>query len=248
MKSTANGALCLFLSCLPAFGHEAQPLIVPDGGGWQTTIAITNGEPAPGTVTLTFHSDTAGGGTQIWTPAFLETSSTTSLLIPGGSTIYLHTRGTAASLTQGWAQLDAEKGILAYVIFTNRVPGKQDQDATAPAVAATNRILVPFDNSTGFATAIAVANTSAIAQTIAATFRVTGGQIIQGSLPTVPALGDMTFVLPQQFTATAGKSGLAEFYSATSDFSLIALRFNPTLSSTASPAYFMIGPPVITAQ
>ena len=155
MRPIAASALCLFLSCLPAFGHEAQPLIVPDvvdGGGWQTTIAITNGEPAPGTVTLTFHSDTAGGGTQIWTPAFLETSSTTSLLIPGGSTIYLHTRGTAASLTQGWAQLDAEEGILAYVIFTNRVPGKQDQDATAPAVAATNRILVPFDNSTGFAT------------------------------------------------------------------------------------------------
>ena len=249
MKHIWMGALGLFLLRVPAFGQSSQVLIIPDvvdGGGWQSTIALTNSTGSPANATLTFHSDTAGGGTQIWTPAFLDASSTSGLTIPGGSTTYLHTRGTAASLTQGWAQLDADSGVIAYVIFTNRVPGKQDQDATAPAVAGTSRILVPFDNSTGFVTAIAIVNPAATAQTIAVAFRVGSGQIIQSNLPSVPALGHMTFVLPQQFTATAGQSGLAEFFSSTGNFSLIALRFNPTLSSTAAPAYFMTGPPVIT--
>jgi hypothetical protein len=63
--------------------------------------------------------------------------------------MYLHTLGTAASLSQGWAMVNADAGIVAYAIFTFRSPGHQDQDGTALAAASTTRILVPFDNSSG---------------------------------------------------------------------------------------------------
>ena len=66
-----------------------------------------------------------------------------------------------------------------------------------------------------------------------------------GALPTLPAFGHAAFVLPQQFAGLNGQTGLAEFYSATGSFSIIALRFNSTLSSTAAPVYFQSGPPVI---
>ena len=57
----------------------------------------------------------------------------------------------------------------------------------------------------------------------------------------------MSFVLSQQFPIIAGHEGLAEFYSATGNVSMIALRFNPTSSFTAAPVYAQTGLPLIVA-
>jgi hypothetical protein len=229
---------------LPLFGQSAQTLVLPDvvdGGGWQSTIVLTNMSASPASATLSFNSDTTGGGTQPWTPAFLEAASTAGLVLNGGSSMFLHTPGTAATLTQGWGLVNADAGIVAYVVFTNRVPGRQDQDATAPAVAASNDVLLPYDDSNGFATAVAVVNPSTAPLTISVGFRTTTGGVYQSALPAVPPLGHMTFALAQTFPVIAGHEGLAEFYNATSNFTLISLRFNPTNSSTAAPAFFQSG-------
>jgi hypothetical protein len=250
MKYAPQTLLCIVLLAAPLFA-QTQALIIPDvvdGGGWQSTIVLTNGSASAGSATLKFHTDTTGGNTTNWNPTFLETSSTIGMVMVAGSTLYLHTPGTAAALSQGWAELAADPGIVAYVIFTNRVAGHQDQDATAPAVAATNRILVPYDDASGFVTAIAVVNPTAAAQSISVGFRTVEGGVALSALPTVPALGHMTFVLSQQFPVIAGHRGLAEFYSATGNLSMISLRFNPTQSSTAAPVYFQTGAPVITAD
>ena len=250
MKHIAHATFCFLLLCLPLFGQPAQTLIIPDvvdGGGWQSTIVLTNSSATNASATLIFHSDTTAGNTQPWTPPFLEVSSTAGLVLSGGSSMYLHTMGTAAVLAQGWAELDADAGIVAYAIFTNRVSGHQDQDSTAPAVTATNRILMPYDDASGFVSAIAVVNPTAAAQTIAVGFRTVDGAVALASLPTVPALGHMTFVLSQQFPVIAGHRGLAEFYSATGNLSMIAFRFNPTQSSASAPVYFQTGAPLITA-
>ena len=253
MKHIASAVLSVVsvvLSGLPAFGQSAQSLIIPDvvdGGGWQSTIVLTNSATTTATVTLIFHSDTSGGNTQAWTPTFLEASSTTGLALISGSSMFLHTPGTAATLTQGWAEVHADAGIVAYTIFTNRVPGHQDQDSTAPAVNATNRILVPYDDANGFVSAIAVVNPTATAQSVSVGFQTTDGLIAIDALPTVPAFGHMTFVLSQQFPEILGHLGLAEFYSATGNLSMIAFRFNPTQSSASMPVFFQTGAPLIQA-
>jgi hypothetical protein len=249
MKHIASAALCSLVLGLPLFGQSAQTLVIPhvvDGGGWQSTIVLTNSAAAAASATLIFHTDTSGGSTQPWTPPFLEVSSTAGLVLSGGSSMFLHTPGTAAALAQGWAELNADAGVMAYVVFTNRVPGHQDNEGTAPAVAATNRILVPYDDASGFVTAIAIVNPAAADQTITVGFRTVEGGVAQGSLPTVPPQGHMAFVLSQQFPVIAGHRGLAEFYSATGNFTMIALRFNPTQSFTAAPVFFQTGPPLIT--
>jgi hypothetical protein len=251
MKHIAAATIGTLFLAASLFGQSAQTLILPDvvdGGGWQSTIVLTNPTTSGAGATLIFHSDTSGGQTQLWTPSFLEVSSTAGLVLTAGSTLYLHTPGTAAGLSQGWAELDADPGVVAYVIFTNRVPGHQDQDATAPAVAATNRILMPYDDAGGFVTAIAVVNPTTADQNITVGFRTVDGLIAFDALPTVPALGHMTFVLSTQFPEIAGHLGLAEFYSATGNLSMISLRFNPTQSSTSAPVYFETGPPVIMAD
>ena len=248
MKHTAEKLFGLLLLGLPLLGQSAQTLIIPqvvDGGGWQSTIVLTNPSASGVSATLTFHSDTTGGNTTAWTPAFLEVGSTNGLVLAPGSTLYLHTPGTAAALTQGWGQLNSDAGVVAYAIFTNRVSGHQDQDATAPAVAATNRILVPYDDASGFVSAIAVVNPTAAAQTIAVGFRTVEGNVAIDALPIVPPFGHMTFVLSQQFPVIAGHRGLGEFYSSTGSLSMIALRFNPTQSFTSAPVYFQSGAQVI---
>jgi hypothetical protein len=250
MKHIASAVISVVLLGLPAFGQSAQTLIIPDvvdGGGWQSTIVLTNSSTATATATLIFHSATSGGSTQPWTPTFLETSSTSGLALISGSSMFLHTPGTAATLTQGWAEVDADAGIVAYTIFTNRVPGHQDQDSTAPAVNATNRILVPYDDADGFVSAIAIVNPTATPQTVSVGFQTTDGLIATDALPTLPAMGQMTFVLSQQFPEILGHLGLAEFYSATGNLSMIAFRFNPTQSSASMPVFFETGPPLIQA-
>src|SRR5580693_1381215 len=153
MKRTTLSALGSLLLGLPLLGQSAQTLILPDvvdGGGWQSTIVLTNVSPNPASATLSFNMGTTGGSTQPWTPPFQEVSSTAGLVLSGGSSMFLHTLGTAAVLSQGWGQVNADLGIVGYVIFTNRIPGLPNQDATAPAVAAANDVLVPYDDSTGF--------------------------------------------------------------------------------------------------
>ncbi len=248
MKHLAFVALNFAIFGTHLFGQSTEALILPDvvdGGGWQSTIVLTNSTAVPAPATLIFHSDTQGGGTQPWTPPFLEVSSTSGMTLTGGSSLYVHTRGTAAALSQGWAELNASAGIMAYVIFTNRVAGRQDQDATAQAVTASNRSLVPYDDASGFATAIAVVNPTSSPLTISVGFRTTIGGVSLGTLPPVPPQGHMTFALAQQFPVIAGHEGLAEFYSASGNFTMIALRFNPTNSSTAAPVFLQTGSPLI---
>ena len=227
----------------------AQVQVIPqvaDGAGWRSTIVLTNttSQNING-VSLTFLKDVSGppGQTGPWSPTFLEGSFSGSL--PAGSSMFLHTPGTGA-LTQGWAQVLATAGVQAYVIYTYTANGR-DQDATAPAVSSASRILVPFDNTNGLVTALAVVNANAFPLTIASNFRVSG-TVVQGTQLVLPSNGQVAILLSKEFSGTAGKSGLAEFYSMTpsgATFSIIALRANPTGGFTSLETYNESGSPII---
>jgi hypothetical protein len=228
---------------------QAQTLVIPqivDGGAWLTTIAVTNESSSSETVSLTFFQETGGGATSPWSLGFVEMTSAQDLVIAGGDTIFLHTPGTAANTTIGWGQLleaDGTGAVAAYAIFTQRVPGRSDQDGTAPAAPAATRILVPFDNTSGAVTSMAIANPTASSQTVNVGIR-TSSTTAQPSPITLPAQGHTSFTFPTQFTATAGTSGLAEFYSPSGSFSILALKFNAGAFTTA-PVYAESGPPII---
>jgi hypothetical protein len=227
---------------------SAQTQVIPqvaDGGGWQTTLVLTNTTANPAAASLTFYKETANGATQIWSLVFQEGSSTQGMSLAGGATRFLHTAGGGGATSVGWGQLTADPGVVAYAIFTQRVSGRQDQDGTAGATTAASRVVVPFDNTSGYVTAIAIVNPASSSQSISAAFRTANGAVTQGALSNVPARGHMAFPLPLQFGALAGQSGLAEFYSASGSFALIALRFNATGAFTTAPVYLAGGPPII---
>ncbi len=240
------GALLFFSSCLAT--AWAQALIIPqvvDGDVWQTTIVLTNTTAAAANANLNFFVETSAGATQSWNLPFLETSSTQSISLAAGETLLLHSPGTAAVLSVGWGQIIAGPGVAAYAIFTKRPPGLPAQVGTAPAMPSAGRILVPFDNTSGNVAAMALVNSSASPETISVNLRTTGGTITQGTLANIPAQGHIAFTFPQQFAATAGQSGLAEFYTTSGTFSSLALSFNPAGSLTTAPVYLASGPPII---
>jgi hypothetical protein len=157
----------------------AQALIISqvvDGEVWQTTIVVTNTTAATANASLSFFVETSGNATQPWNLPFLEVASTQSMALAPAETLLLHTPGTAAVLSQGWGQLLADPGVVAYAIFTKRPPGSSVQVGTSPAKASVSSILEPFDNTSGNVAAMALANTSSAPETIVAAFRTTGAR------------------------------------------------------------------------
>ena len=185
----------LVLGLLPALADTQIIPQVADGAGWSTTIVLANKTTSTQSVALSFNMDTSNGATTPWTLQFLESVSQSSISLAAGSTLFLHTAGTSTTLTQGWGQVDAAAGVTGYAIFTQRVPGRPAQDGTAPAVSASSRILVPFDNTSGLVSAIAVANPTNAAETVQANVRTSDGTF-SGALATLPANGQTTFLMP----------------------------------------------------
>ena len=250
---TSVKALCSWLAGFalavsPLAAQSTETSIIPqiaDGGAWQTTLVVANTTTTSATASFSFYQETSGGATEAWNLAFLETVSTQNFTLAPGATLFLHTLGTASSTAVGWAQLQAPAGVVCYAIFTERVPGRADQDGTAQAAASTTRVLVPFDNSSELVTSIALANPSNASESVLVSIQTQTGSITQQTPLTIPALGHMAFTFPQQFPATSGQRGLAEFYTANGALSAIALRFNPTGAFTTAPVYPESGSPII---
>jgi hypothetical protein len=248
-KTTAQ--LCLIpaaLMCALSVAHAQTSLIpqVVDGGPWQTTIVITNTGSTQVAVSITFFQNTSGGSTSSWALAFTENVQPQALIVQGGSSIFLHTPDTAANTTVGWGQvseLDNAGTVVAYAIFTQR--GAVLGIGTAPASAAASRILVPFDNTNGADTSMAIATASASGITINVGLRM-GGSTSQPTAIPLPANGHVSFRFVDQFPATAGQSGLAEFYSPSGSFAILALKFQSG-ALTTSPVYTATGPPLIAS-
>jgi hypothetical protein len=244
-----TGTTGTFYALAPTIALNIPQIV--DGGPWFTTISVTNTSSTQETVSLVFFQESGGGATLPWNLNFVEMTSTQvqSLVLPGGTTLFLHTPGTAQNATIGWGQLfeaDGAGAVVAYAIFTQRVPGRTDQEGTAPAAPAASRILVPFDNTNGAATSMAIANTTASSESINVGIRTSSGTS-QPSPITLPAQGHTSFSFSTQFPATAGQSGLAEFYSPSGSFSILALKFNSGAFTTA-PVYAESGLPIIASS
>jgi hypothetical protein len=218
----------------------AQVQVIPqvaDGGGWKSTVVLTNTTASATTATLAFYS-----GGQSWTPSFVGGQSTENMSLLAASTVFLQTPGTAPTLTQGWAQLTASSGVVAYVIYTYASnSGKNTSQGTAQAVTSASRILVPFDNTGSLATELAVVNPSSSDVSISVNLKALDGTVSTGTPLALAGNGQMTFGMSTQFPTTLGQSGLAEFYASSGSFAIIALQANTSatglFSFTTAPVY-----------
>jgi hypothetical protein len=130
----------------------------------------------------------------------------------------------------------------AYAMFTQHIPGQVDQEGTAEGTVPAARFLVPFDNSNGAVTSMAIASVFSVGP-ISVAIRIPRSPDQQTTI-TLPGAGHMSFAFPAQFPITAGKTGLAELYDPYGTFSILALRFRSGAFTTA-PVYSVTGQPII---
>jgi hypothetical protein len=249
MSRITNSVLlntCLLLSL--AVAQAQNPIIsqVVDGGGWQTTIVMGNSTSSPVTVTLSFYSDAGSGGdTGNWQLQFVEGSSSSTFTIPAAGTLLLHSFGTAPITTSGWAQVQAPAGINAFAITSETVHGSPNQLTTSPGVTPSRGVLVPFDNTRGNVTSLALVNPSQVSETLSVGLQLNSGASSQQTPIVLPSQGHLAFSTAQQFPATSGQSGQLEFYVPGGSITGLALLFDPTGAFSGVPLTPEAGSPLI---
>jgi hypothetical protein len=221
---------------LPAAGTTATISQIADGGGWETTMILVNTGSAPAPVSVRF--------TQPYgTPWALQIAGTDGVseysdVIPVGGSRILDTAGYSPVLSQGWGQVITTGSVEGTAIFRQRLSIVRDAEGAVPlSLSGMQQFVLPFDNTQGFATAIALANEDPSQSTaVSVTLRDLNGVLLGNGTVNLAPLGRSAFVVPTQFPMTGNVQGVAEFSSSNVTLSALGLRYNPIGSFTSIPA------------
>lgn len=203
---------------------------IADGSNWQTEFQVINLDQVPVTFSFNFWDDS---GNPLPLPIVNGVAGTFSGSLPVGGTAFASTPGTSAALLQGWAEAASSGRIGVLTIFRQSVPGVPTAEGTVTGVQSGDRIFLPFDDTNGYVTGVAIANTNP-GQTlfISLTFQLENGSQMTGSL-SLPPRAHTAFELTSLFPALANVRGSVEVTSATPDLAVVGLRFSPTNSFTS---------------
>ncbi len=126
--------------------------------------------------------------------------------------------------------------ISGFAIFRHNGTG---QEAVVPLETAhASGYLLPFDNTQGLATGLALANASDRTGKISVTARDDTGASLATATVELPPLGHNAFMVPSLLPAAANKRGTVEFESqAGSEISVLGLRATPGGALTTIPVF-----------
>lgn len=212
---------------------------VADGGPFTTSITLVNDDTTPAYVTVKFYkSEPSTHATLPWAPAMLNNDKVENIVIPVNSSWTVQTAAADAAVSSGWAEVICKEKISGVGVYRQTLNGKFQEAAVPLNSTLMQRSLLPFDNSSGFVTAMAIANVSqSETAKVRVAFRDELGRIIKvDKLPDIPARGHYAFTLPSQWAYLDGKRGTADFWITTGQISLLGLRFNPTGAFTSFEA------------
>jgi hypothetical protein len=207
---------------------------VVDGGNFITQFAIVNLDALSVSYSARFWDD---NGNPLSLPILNGTPGTLAGTLASGEIAFAQTTGTSAApgtpALQGWAEIAASGRLGVTAIFHRSIAGTSDSEATVSGVTSSGAVSLPFDNTQGYATGVALANTNALqAITVTAVFEFENG----GSYTTpiaLPAHAHTAFVMPTTYSATAGLRGVVHFTAFSPDITVVGLRFSPNNSFTS---------------
>lgn len=218
------------------FPYDTIPHIV-DGGSWKTSFVLVNNSAS----TINYKIDLMGPNHQPRTFPIVGkglVSNLTGSIAPYGSSV-VETEGTASTLVEGWAQVSFETQALELAIlaiFRQRVPGRPDFEATVTATTVEDGGAMPFDNTGGYVTGIAVINPGLDATPIPVEVRdEAGNMLVSEMLQLQPGGGKLLDVVTNKWPATANKRGTISFPVGLHEMSILGFRFNPTGAFTTLP-------------
>jgi hypothetical protein len=212
------------------FSSALRVAQIADGSNWKTLFQVVNLDVTPVNFAFQFWDD---NGNSLALPLVNGSPSPFSGTLPVGGTAFAETPGTAAALTQGWAEAASGGKIGVLTIFRQIVPGRPDSEGTVTGVLSGSKVFLPFDDTNGYVTGVAIANTNPT-QTlfVTLTFAQENGSQSTGAL-SLPPHGHTAFVLTSMFPALSGVRGSVEFTASTPDIAVVGLRFSPNNSFTS---------------
>ena len=236
---TATGSPASFssktfsLTVLPVldFTSALRVAHVVDAQNFVTQFAIANLDPTPSSFQVKFWDD---GGNALSLPMQNGTPGTLVGTLAPGATVFAQSAGTSSPLVQGWAEV-ASSGRVSVLAnyYRTSVPANADSEASVIGTRSGNNVLLPFDDTQGFVTGLALSNTSAF-QTLSITMTVTPESGTPSStVIALPPRGHTSFLLPTQVAATAGIRGSVRFTASSADIAVVGLRFGPRNSFTS---------------
>jgi hypothetical protein len=218
---------------------------IASGGNWKTSLTLINLSAAQNPVKILFRGDDARPltlpliVTQQGTPLAVSASSIDRTIDPG-ATLLIESEAPASSATLvGWAQVISAGPVTGFAIFRQRGPDGRDAEGTSPLESGgdASGLLLPFDNTAGFATGVALVNPTGDAVIVTATIRDDNGAQTGLQAVALPAMGHTSFVVGDRFSVTSGRRGVIEFSNTAGGVVKgLGLRFSPFGSFTSIPA------------
>ncbi|WP_321476642.1 hypothetical protein [uncultured Paludibaculum sp.] len=199
---------------------------VADGGGFTTSLVLTNQDLQPAHVQLRFRrGGSADGSTTAWTPDLPQ-----SLTIPVGASVAVQTPGWGDTAISGWAEASSGQRVSGFAVFRRATTTLDRQEATVAGRGnAVSHSIIPFDNTDGFVSSMAVVNSSASSPlSITVVIRNPAGTVVQTEALQLPANGHSAFATPARFPVTEGISGSLEFVASNGSMQVLPLRFTPS--------------------
>jgi len=209
------------------------------GNGWTSTVELVNFGATTAQAHLKFFGD--DGSPLPLALAYATTTATTATvdqpMAPHSRLVVQSTSIDSDPLQIGSAQLTTDGSVSGFIRFRY---GPRNQEAIVPIESRnSSTYIVAFDNTSGLAAGVAVANLSANPVTIPVLIRDSAGAQLGSGVVTLAANCHSAFVLSDQFVAAANQFGTIEFNApAGSQISVLGLRF------PASGAFSTI--PVVT--
>jgi len=236
---TATQSLALTVvsaGALTSIGSFAQ---FPTGGGWNTSITLVNTGTSAVAVRLVIRTE---DGSALAVPLTVTqqgtvqtlTASTLDAVVNPNATLHVVSASQSAAAVGGWVNLLTSGAINGFAIFTYTGTNPASEGTVPLQLQTSNTVDLPYDNTGGYVTGVALANLAATAVTVNATiFDANGTQLGVQSVP-LPANGHTSFLVNSQFSVTAGQQGLIQFQSSSS-LAGLGLRANPSLILTSVP-------------
>jgi hypothetical protein len=227
-------------------GSMAQ---LASGGLWNTSITLVNTSASAAEMVLNFFDDNGNPlllpltfpQTSAFTAAAPLLASTLDRTIAAGAELVIQTVGTPSQTTvEGWGQLQANGNVGGSAVFAfTTSPSAVTQEAVVPLETANpSAFVLPFDNTGGYTTGVALANLSNQAATIPVVLRDATGASLGAAAPIqLAAHAHTSFTLQNNYPALAGKYGAMELDTpAGGQIGALGIRAAPDDAITTIPA------------
>ncbi|MDP2998151.1 MAG: choice-of-anchor C family protein [Bryobacterales bacterium] len=212
------------------------------GGGWKTTITLVNPSSIQNVTRLAFWADDGSPLTLPFTvsqqgTSVAVTASSLERTLDAGATLLVETEASSSIPFVGWTGVQSSGSVIGFAIFRQRSPSGNDAEGTAPleSTNATNLIL-PYDNTKGFSTGVALVNPTTGPATISFALRDENGAQLGVQSIALPGNGHTSFAVASRFPLAAGRRGIIEIQNTTGGaMAALGLRFSPFGSFTSIP-------------